>query len=81
MNATLLSYAPGALLALTPVTTTITVTGARLGMVAVASPQSDPGLAVCWCAWVSANDTVTLKLLPLSAITPNTVSWNIRVQP
>jgi hypothetical protein len=81
MNAVISNYSPGALLALASITTTVTATGARVGMSVVATPQSDPGTGVIWNAWVSANDTVTLRLGVLVGITPNVVNWIIKVTP
>lgn len=81
MNATISSYAPGALLALASTSTTTTVTGARAGMAAYACPKTDPGTNFYWSCWVSSNDTVTLKIGCLVAGTPSTVDWVIRVIP
>ncbi len=81
MNAVISNYSPGALLALASITTTVTVIGARSGMCVNATPQSDPGISVVWNAWISANDTVSLRLGVLGALTPNTVNWNIEVTP
>lgn len=81
MNAQITNYAPGALLALASTSTTVTITGARAGMSVVATPQGDPGVNFYWSAWVSSNDTVTLKIGALVVGTPATVSWTIRVIP
>ena len=81
MNAVISSYAPGALLALASTSTTVTITGARSGMSVHATPQGDPGLNFYWNAWVSSNDTITLKIGCLVAGTPSTVNWTIRVIP
>ena len=81
MNAVITSYSPGALLGLAATTTTVPVVGARIGMAAYATPSADPGSVVFWTAWVSANDVVTLRLFSLTALTPNTRDWNVRVIP
>jgi len=39
---------------------TVTVPGARAGMVVKVSPQADPGAGYTYGGFVSANDTVTV---------------------
>ena len=58
---------------------TATVTGATVGMVAVANPVTYPGDGATWVAYVSAADTVTVKECGLSVITPTATAYNVRV--
>jgi len=73
---------PGILLAGACATaSTITVPGARAGMVVVATPTSDLGVSTVWTPWISANDTVSLRICGLIGLTPAAITWNIRVIP
>lgn len=61
------------------ITTTATVTGAQIGMVAECNPAIYPGDGFIWTAYVSAADTVTVRLTCVLAGTPTTSSYNVRV--
>lgn len=77
----------GALLAGACDSGTVTVNGATTGMVATASPTSDPqtgtttGLGVTIYAFVSSANTVTVRVCAISAVTPNSVTYNVSVFP
>lgn len=64
---------------------TVTITGAGTTMAAVASPSSDPdsslstGIAIY--AFVSASNTVTVRLCAIVAVTPAASTYNVRVIP
>jgi hypothetical protein len=61
-------------------TATATVTGAASGNVVVATPAADPGAWIA-NAWVSAANTVSLRVCAGVAETLSTQTWNIRVIP
>jgi hypothetical protein len=43
--------------------TTVAVTGAVFGTdIAIASPVATPDAHITWCAWVSANDVITVRV-------------------
>jgi hypothetical protein len=56
---------------------TLTVTGATSGKPTFASPAATPGSNLSWSAWVSASNTVSVRVCNPSAgpITPAAVSW------
>lgn len=62
---------------------TATVTGATSSMVATASPSSDPdsvlstGIAIY--SFVSASNTVTVRVCAIVAVTPASTTYNVRV--
>jgi len=62
---------------------TVTIAGATTSMVATASPSSDPdsslstGIAIY--AFVSAANTVTVRVCAIVAVTPAAVTYNVRV--
>jgi hypothetical protein len=60
---------------------TASVPGATTSMVAIATPVVDPGDAFTWKAYVSAADTVTVKVCTnvASGGTPTASSYNVRV--
>jgi len=62
---------------------TATVTGARSTMVATASPSADPdsvlSTGIAFYAFVSSNDTVTVRVCAIVAVTPASVTYNVRV--
>jgi hypothetical protein len=59
---------------------TARVAGVTASMVATTSPESDPGDGFTWQAYVSAANTVTVKVCALSRGTPRPVAYNVRVQ-
>lgn len=58
---------------------TVTVTGATSSMVAKATPVIYPGDAFFWKAYVSALNTVTVKVCAAAAGTPTAAAYNVRV--
>lgn len=79
LSATSASIGGGALLAGACASTATTVTGATVGMAAVATPNTYPGDAAYWKSYVSAADTVTVKVCAAIALTPTASTYNIRV--
>lgn len=73
------SIGGGALLAGACASTATTVTGATVGMAVVATPNTYPGDAVYWKAYVSGADTVTVKVCAAIALTPTASTYNLRV--
>jgi hypothetical protein len=65
------------------VSATATVTGAAVGMVAAANPATYPGDGFDWRGYVSAANTVTVKLCNFTSggLTPTSSVYNIRVNP
>lgn len=59
---------------------TTTVSGATTSMTAAVSPAADPGNSVQWQAFVSSSNTVTVRVCAILAVTPASVTYNIRVQ-
>lgn len=80
-SATSGSIGGGALIAGACSNAATTVTGATTSMAAVASPVTDPGDGAVWLAYVSAADTVTVKVCAIVAMTPTASAYNIRVTP
>lgn len=62
---------------------TVTVTGAASSMVATASPSADPdstlATGVAIYAFVSAANTVAVRVCAIVAVTPAAVTYNVRV--
>ena len=56
------------------------VSGATGSMVASASPVGDPGDGFVWQAFVSAANTVTVKVCAINRGTPRPVAYNVRAQ-
>jgi len=56
------------------------VAGAKSGMVATTSPESDPGDGFIWQAYISSANAVTVKVCALSRGTPRPVTYSVRVQ-
>jgi hypothetical protein len=54
--------------------------GATNSMVASASPVGNPGDGFIWQAFVSAADTVTVKVCAIARGTPQPVAYNVRAQ-
>lgn len=59
---------------------TITVTGAAVGDVAWASPSTTLEANVVWSAWVSATNTVTVRILCGQAADPASRAWTVWVR-
>jgi len=59
--------------------TTVSVSGATTAMTAVASPSSDPGAGFYWLAFVSASNSVTVRICAAVAGTPAASTYNVRV--
>ncbi len=62
---------------------TVTVSGATTSMSAAASPSADPGASFLWLAFVSAANTVTVRVCNFTsaAATPAASVYNVRVIP
>lgn len=77
------SIGGGALIPGACVAGTATVTGATSSMVATASPSADPdsslSTGISIYAFVSAADTVTVRVCAIVAVTPTAVTYNARV--
>jgi hypothetical protein len=72
----------GAIGAQTGVERTVRCNGASQQSVALANPINNLGnTALVWCAWVSAADQVTVRLVNPTggSITPNVVGWAVGV--
>lgn len=61
------------------ISNTTTLAGAAVSMVALSSPVIYPGDSVLWKTYVSAPNTVTVKLCAFKTTTPITSTYNIRV--
>ena len=59
---------------------TITVNGARANMHVRVTPQSDPGGGLLYGGFVSADDTVTVWIMGILAITPPSTIYNVTVE-
>jgi hypothetical protein len=70
----------GALLAGGRSTATVTVPGARAAMHVTITPQTDPGAGYMYGGYVSANDTVTVWIMAILALTPASTVYNVLVQ-
>src|SRR5262245_13542548 len=73
------SIGGGALVAGACASGTATVTGATTSMVAVSSPGTYPGDGNYWVTYVSAGDTVTVKVCAAVAGTPTASTYVVRV--
>lgn len=60
-------------------TGTVTITGATTSMVATVSPVANPGSGMAWFAFVSASNTVTVKVCAMLAGTPTSTTYNVRI--
>jgi hypothetical protein len=58
----------------------VRVSGITGSMVATTSPAGDPGDGFTWQAYVSAANTVTVKVCAINKGTPKAVPYNVRVQ-
>lgn len=74
---------PGLIAAGAVATATITVKGAKAGMTADAGPPATLEAGLLWSAFVTAADTVTVRLYNSTGggITPASATWNARVMP
>ena len=61
------------------VTINVSITGATTGMVVAVSPTVYPGDGFCWDGYVSASNTVTVRLTAALASTPTASAFNVRV--
>lgn len=73
------SIGGGALLAGACASNTATITGATTSMVADASPATYPGDGNYWLAYVSASNTITVKVCAVVAGTPTASTYNVRL--
>lgn len=58
---------------------TASITGARNTMAVIATPATYPGDGVEWQAYVSSNDTVTVKECGLAVVIPTASVFNVRI--
>jgi hypothetical protein len=58
---------------------TVTVTGATTSMAVVATPVTYPGDGAEWEGYVSAANTVTVKVCAIVAVTPTASAYNVRL--
>lgn len=79
MTATSTSLGGSALAAGACSSTTVTATGAATGMGVVATPAADPGVGTYWQAFVSAANTVTVRVCATISVTPTAETYAIRV--
>jgi hypothetical protein len=79
LSGTTTSINPGALAAGACGSGTLTLTGATTSMVATASPNTYPGDGNYWLAYVSAANTVTIKVCAAVAGTPTASTFNVSV--
>jgi hypothetical protein len=73
------SLGGGALLLGAVATTIVSVPGAQPGNAVSCSPNTYPGDSVDWCAWVSSNDTVTVRIRAVIAVTPTASTYSVWV--
>lgn len=84
MSGTTVSIGGGALLAGACASGTATVTGAVVGMPAIATPSDGtniPALGTSISATVTATNTVTVNVCALLALTPSAKTYSVRVLP
>lgn len=60
---------------------TVTIAGATTGNVAVADPVTYPGDGNVWGAYISAANTVTVKVCSIAGGTPTSSVYRVRVIP
>lgn len=60
---------------------TATIKGATTGMTATASPVTYPGDGNYWVAYVSASDTITVKVCATATLTPTSSQYNVKLFP
>lgn len=61
------------------ITTTVTITGAAVGMVAETNPETYPGDGFVWSAYISSANTVTVRVTCVLAGTPSASLYDVRV--
>ena len=61
--------------------TTVSISGATVGMAVMLTPTTYPGDGVDWRGYVSSSGVVTAKVCALAASTPTSSTYNIRVIP
>jgi hypothetical protein len=84
VSGTTVSIGGGALLAGACASGTATVTGAAVGMPAIATPSDGtniPALGTSISATVTATNTVTVNVCALLALTPTAKTYSVRVLP
>ena len=64
-----------------PVTSTITITGAATGMGCIAAPSNGNSLlsGTMVDCYVSSANTITLRLIGFSAVTPSAQTYTVRI--
>lgn len=73
------SIGGGALIAGACASDVVTITGAATTMVANASPVTYPGDGAYWMAYISASNTVTVKVCAAVALTPTASTYRVRL--
>jgi hypothetical protein len=81
LDGTSASLGGAAMIAGQTISITVAITGAATGMVAATSPETYPGDGFVWDAYVSAADTVTVRLTATLAGTPTASLYDVRVLP
>ena len=79
LSGTSVSIGGGALLAGAVATNTVSITGVSVGMTVFVTPNTYPGDAIDWRAYVSAANTVTVVVSAIIAATPIASTYNVRV--
>lgn len=79
LSGTSASLGGGALAAGACTSGTVAITGAAVGMDAHATPSTYPGDGSEWAAYVSAANTITVKVCAIIALTPTASVYNVRV--
>ncbi|HET7104099.1 MAG TPA: hypothetical protein VFI20_08420, partial [Terracidiphilus sp.] len=79
LTGTSASIGGSALTAGTCASGTVSITGATTAMGVIASPVTYPGDGMVWSGYVSASNTVTVKVCAMVAGTPTASTYNVRV--
>lgn len=79
LSGTSASLGGGALAAGAAATGTVTISGAAVGMHVACTPNTYPGDAIDWRAYVSAANTVTVVVSAIIAATPTASTYNVRI--
>ncbi len=69
------SLGGGALAAGAAASTTVTVTGAKVGQAVIVVPTADPGVGFVFQAFVSSANTVTVNVTAIVAGTPTATTY------